>query len=114
MDIKDITAVVAILLGLYQIWVGFRAHRATGFRFHILGGFLTGIPFLLIGAILLWGRGRWLGGWAILLLFMWLAGIVWRGWQVQQAGRQTESDVVRARSEGPKIAASRDTIIKDD
>ena len=113
MVLKYITAVAAILFGLYQIWVGFRAHGASGHKFHIIGGFLTGVPFLAIGAILLYGQGRALGGWEILLLFVWLGGIVWRGWQAQQADQRIETDRSSARENNSGSTASQDTIVKE-
>ena len=111
MEVKDITAVVAILFGLYQIWAGFRAHRSSNLKAHITAGFLTGTPFLLVGAILLLGRGRGLGGWEILLLFVWLFGVMWRGWQEQRAGRRRTTP---GSKRDPDDRASQDTILGDE
>jgi hypothetical protein len=113
MVFKYFTAAVAILFGVYQIWVGFRGHRSSGFIFHILGGFLTGLPFLAIGVILLMGQGRRLGGWEILLLLVWLGGIVWRGWKVQEARNSPEPDRRSDRDKDSDSVASQDTIVKE-
>ena len=73
--------VMVSLFGLYEITHGYRQCRRYKLRFLLIGGILTGLPFLAAGAILLLNQGRPIGGWKYLVLASWVFGVVWETWQ---------------------------------
>lgn len=81
-------ALVAIVYGLYEIFYGHAASRRNGFRFYVIAGYLLGVPFLAVGALLLLTPGRTLGGWEFSILIVWLFAELWKRYQVRKARRE--------------------------
>jgi len=73
--------IILLLFGIYEIGHGYRQSRRYKLRFLLIGGILTGWPFLVAGIILLLGMGTTLGSWKYLLLAGWVLGVIWESWQ---------------------------------
>jgi hypothetical protein len=82
MSIKIVAlTVVVIAFGLYEIAHGYHQSRRYSLRFLLVGGLLTGIPFLAAGIILVFSQGEPVGNWKYLVLAAWAFGVLWETWQ---------------------------------
>jgi hypothetical protein len=73
--------VVVTAFGLYEIVHGYHQSRRYNLRFLLVGGLLTGVPFLAAGAILVFSQGGSVGSWKYLVLAAWACGALWETWQ---------------------------------
>jgi len=73
--------IILILFGLYEIAHGYRQSRRHNLRFLLIGGLLTGLPFLAAGTILLFSLDRPVGNWKYLVFAAWVFGMLWETWQ---------------------------------
>lgn len=85
--VNAILTAAALVFGLYEIGYGFYAWRLNGFRFYITAGFLIGIPFLMMGTILLLLPGRVSPIFEYIPLPVWIFGVVWKTWRKRIAKR---------------------------
>jgi hypothetical protein len=76
-----VTTIILVLFGAYEIGHGYRQSRRYNLHFLLIGGLLTGWPFLTAGVILLLGLGSTLGSLKYLLLAGWACGALWETWQ---------------------------------
>ncbi len=87
MMLNVLLIIAASLFGLYEIVYGFYACHINGFKFYAVAGIAIGMPFVLIGLILLVQPDRSLGGWEVLLLLLWLVGVSWKAWRKRTTSR---------------------------
>ena len=83
-----------IVFGCYEVWHGFFNSRINRLRFLIVGGFLTGVPFLLGGTFLVFARGTRFERWTWAIFVLWAFGVVWETrmrWKVRR--RESEDEV---------------------
>jgi hypothetical protein len=83
-----LVAVAAFGYAAYEMWSGYQYYKLSGFRFFLIGGIWTGIPFVLVAAILVFLPNRNFGGWELGILAAWLAVFPWKFWQERKARRQ--------------------------
>jgi len=79
--ITILLAIILFLFGVYEMAHGYRQSRRYNLRFLLIGGFLTGWPFLAAGIVLLLGLEYNLGRLKYLLLAGWAFGMLWETWQ---------------------------------
>ena len=84
--------IILLLFGAYEIGHGYRQSRRYKLRFLLLGGLLTGWPFLAAGIILLLGLESELGSWKYLLLAGWALGALWETWQRRKYYRENPGE----------------------
>ena len=75
------TSIIVGLFGLYEIVHGYHQSRRYNLRFLLIGGLLTGLPFLAAVVILLINQDHPVGGWKYLVLVSWIFGVIWETWQ---------------------------------
>jgi hypothetical protein len=85
----------AFLFGLYEIGYGFYAWRLNGFRFYVTAGFLIGIPFIIMGTVLLLLPRRVSPVWELLPLLLWIFGVGWKAWRKHIAKREHPQEWAR-------------------
>jgi hypothetical protein len=90
--INTLLIIVAILFGLYEIGYGFYACHLNGFKFYAVAGIVIGVPFLLVGLILMVHADRSLGGWEFLIALLWAFGVGWKAWRKRIARKTHPAD----------------------
>jgi len=79
---------ILLLFGTYEISHGYRQSRRYNLHFLLIGGLLTGWPFLAAGVILLLGNVKTAGSWKYLLLVGWALGVLWETRQRRKCYRE--------------------------